>query len=420
MRKSKIVIVIVLITLALSFDIYKPFLYHRLSYNKVLSLDKPAAHYDIDYLWYHLEDEYPYLNTAFESIDKKAEEYHLYLNNQIERTTDFSANTYMQYLQKIPTDFRHRGDFTLVLPNQYYYLYDVWTRGKNVTKQLQNNYNELTKSVSWNTYNILKKLDISQLAFSVPSNSTKGFLTEHISEDIAYLKIENGSEARIDSDCDALRDFFKSIHGKNYLIIDLPESNIYSSEYFIKNIISPNLTTDYGFSSYALYTEEGFKKRQAEDAFGGLETGSINELAEITQEVNENDLARLKYYVKSNHHIEAVNEEPLFSGEIILLTDNYIFGVGEYLTRIADQSGFATLVGKPTRGKGVIGDMDVSVISLPKSGMVFTYQLKYDLWDDGTTLVKPISPDFLALDQETPLEASMRYIEENRSVIIRR
>jgi C-terminal processing protease CtpA/Prc len=124
--------------------------------------------------------------------------------------------------------------------------------------------------------------------------------------------------------------------------------------------------------------------------------------------------------VKSNHHIEAVNEEPLFSGEIILLTDNYIFGVGEYLTRIADQSGFATLVGKPTRGKGVIGDMDVSVISLPKSGMVFTYQLKYDLWDDGTTLVKPISPDFLALDQETPLEASMRYIEENRSVIIRR
>lgn len=407
---KKVMIVIILIVAALTFDIYKPYLYQKLNYNKLITLDKPSAHSDIDYLWYHLEDEYPYLNTAFENKGKV--DYHSYLNDGITDASDFSFNTYTQYLLKIPNDLRYRGDFTLVFPKLYYYFHENWTRAKYASKQIQNNYNELIKNVSCDTYNILKQSEVSQLDYGVPSDSMKSFTTEEISADIAYLKIENGSSTRIDKDREALTDFFKSIHGKDYLIIDLPESNIYSSEYFIENIISPNLPVDYSFSSYALYTEDGYKKREAEDAFVGMQTGSVDEIAELTNQINVDDLARLKYYTKSNHFIEAINDKPLFNGEIILLTDAYIYGVGEYLTMIAEKSGFSTLVGKPTHGKGVIGDMDISVLSLPKSGIVFTYQLKYDLWEDGSTLVTPISPDFLALDQESPLEASMRYIKE--------
>ena len=67
-------------------------------------------------------------------------------------------------------------------------------------------------------------------------------------------------------------------------------------------------------------------------------------------------------------------------------------------------SGFATLVGRTTRGDGI--GTDPAYLILPNSGLVVQYSLMYGVTADGSG-----SEDFVSPEGESALETCLRLIK---------
>jgi len=249
-----------------------------------------------------------------------------------------------------------------------------------------------TPSVLW-FYN----LDSSELDFDVevedvlvgnedPYNISTEILVPGY---VAYMHIASFlSNMRMDNEI--LLPFYEEIQDFDHLIIDIRGNSGGWSAHFPDNVISMLIDEAITFYYYEFFiaserTADFFNEPHSmanADLYGVFPIAEFVENRNMYQ-FNPYDLALLDYaIVWRGRYFPAENNVP-FGGKIWLLVDNESASASELAAIISIGTGFATVVGEPTRGiTGVI----YTFAALPNTGILFRIDLGYKVDQYGRSI----------------------------------
>ena len=190
---------------------------------------------------------------------------------------------------------------------------------------------------------------------------------------IAYVNIRGMNSRTTTVDQSTLLDFFAQVTDYEHLIIDIRGNPGGSSGFFPLLVMAPIISQPleyrhYFFSSAHQHNMHFLYPRDID--FRQIDEALIERLLYI----NHDDLSALDLYFPLSNTIYP-SGEAVFGGKIWLLVNEQNFSASEYAAAIANQTGFATLVGQTTGGDGI--GMDPSLITLPNTGIVIRYSTIY-------------------------------------------
>ena len=164
----------------------------------------------------------------------------------------------------------------------------------------------------------------------------------------SYIYIKNFVSQYLDPYIDDILNFYHQIENYHYLIIDIrgnPGGN-YAS--WINTIVKPLIKSHTIFESYLAYRTDKYS-----DAF--------RESMGITSQVSKNSFSYLppevytdEFKIFDYQHPITPTYEINFQGEIIILTDNFVYSAAEAFTLFCKQTGFATIYGTTSGGDGIM------------------------------------------------------------------
>ena len=178
----------------------------------------------------------------------------------------------------------------------------------------------------------------------------------------SYIYIKNFVNENLDPYIDDILSFYHQIEDYNHLIIDIrgnPGGN-YAS--WINAIVKPLIKSQMVLESYVAYRTDEY-------------SDTFRESMGITNQVSKSSFSYLppevytdEFKIYDYQQIITPTYEVDFNGEIILLTDNYIYSAAEAFTLFCKQTGFATLYGTTSGGDGIMEFP--TYYSLPNSKLV--------------------------------------------------
>ena len=198
-----------------------------------------------------------------------------------------------------------------------------------------------------------------------------------VPDEVAYLRIHSMDPNRIEEDGKIIRKLFEEVKDYNKLIIDIRGNRGGDDDYWRKNVIAPLINEELSVDNYffvrGTYSKSFYESRGIElHPISELDKGIIDGLPEETRDFD--------YYGFHNVTIEPLNPVG-FQGEIYLLVDRGVSASAENFASFGKSSGFATLVGKPTGGNGLL--FEPLLVSLPNSGLVIRFRGELALNGDG-------------------------------------
>ena len=181
--------------------------------------------------------------------------------------------------------------------------------------------------------------------YSYPEDMIETQIWEN--KNASYIYIKNFVSEYLDPYIDDILSFYHQIENYNKLIIDIrgnPGGN-YAS--WINAIVKPLIKSQMIFESYVAYRTDEY-------------SDTFRESMGITNQVSKSSFSYLppevytdEFKIYDYHHIITPTYEVNFNGEIILLTDNYVYSAAEAFTVFCKQTGFATLYGTTSGGDGI-------------------------------------------------------------------
>ena len=199
-------------------------------------------------------------------------------------------------------------------------------------------------------------------------------------ESIAYLAFSWFPVTNIEYDRQTLLDFFMEITYLHHLVIDLRNNPGGSTLYFPSLVIAPNIIERMYVEVFAFFSggAESLSLMNAyvEDMYVinnvMIDVMPISQMLEAYSlpYFNENDLQWLDYGYKHVFVVEPAFDDALFDGKIWILTNRITESAAEQAAIISKYSGFATIVGEPTRGS--TGGL-MNYVALPFSGFLLRY-----------------------------------------------
>lgn len=248
----------------------------------------------------------------------------------------------------------------------------------------------------------VEKSDSQDITFFSP------YKTEILEEgNIALLQIDSFLYPPNEEQKQELFNFYKSIGDYENLIIDITKNRGGNTTYWSESIVSPNLKKEMTYTDYVLYRDTPmirsyYSKRIKEFQIDKSEVKSLF----IHENAKDYDL--LDIVLKLQDTYNPLYSKPLFKGKIWLLTSEQNYSASEAFANFCKQTGFATLVGKTTRG--ISNGGTPLFFSLPNSGIMVRFDAGYSLNPDGTSQFETgTEPDYVA--QGNPLEECLRIIE---------
>jgi len=259
--------------------------------------------------------------------------------------------------------------------------------------------------------------DLSVVGWEIEGNVT----TEIIEEDrIAYFSI--GSFASIATlDSEILFPFFEEVQGFEHLIIDLRGNTggfpIYFEQYVMAMLIDSPV--EVRFNEFS--TSGAAAREEAELSLDWPITGRTTSADEILLAAdfvneqsfpyfNEADLEILTYVIPWLVEVEPREDNIPFAGEIWLLVDHMSGSASEFAAMKSIYSGFATVVGVPTRR---VTPVQTTHVSLPNTGILFRVDVGYIIDDLGRSLEEyGVTPDIVIELGSDALDVVLDLIEE--------
>ncbi|MCI8538966.1 MAG: hypothetical protein HFF18_09945 [Oscillospiraceae bacterium] len=132
--------------------------------------------------------------------------------------------------------------------------------------------------------------------------------------------------------------------------------------------------------------------------------------------MNKSVLEEFQFFYKKDRGLarEDGRYAPLFSGQFWVLIDSGVYSTLETFAQFCRQTGFATLVGRPTSGGG--GGIDPKVFSLPYTGICIKFDAESVLNPDGGfNGVVGTAPDILSPEGEDALNTCLNAIQKGRA-----
>lgn len=379
----------------------------------VREFTKEKALEDYDFLWDTLETRYPYFGVVERKLGIDIEDVKRIYRKKIEERSSIDVKLFYQIINEALKEMNYIGHLIVFDANTFFrlkYVLDVddeLVEDYNLTYQRQ----ALEDEKALESYGYMRKgipLHIFQRIFSWSISSN--IKTETIDETTAFLEVFYPSVKNEKRDLQYLLDYFNKLEREGYkhLIIRC-HANDSGDFYWMNNIVSPNIDEVKTFHTKSFIKNDEWIKNY----YQNLGVKVIEEIDfEEYQNLNTKDAQQFGGYVESGISVEPLFEKKTFSGDIYLLTDSNTFSSIEAFAQFAKGTGFATLVGYQTGGDGYNGGTPM-MTALPNSGLVFFYRMGYGINEDGSSNVEfGTLPDVIPEDSETPLQACLRWINE--------
>lgn len=395
-----------------------------------------AAEREEDYqtFWQILEESYPFLDyLKKQGVDLEAlkEAYRGGNSWQI------SSWDYYSFFQRIIDAMMPEGEMvghlSIMAPDdplihsdfQYYAFDRTYAREKDWTTMLDSVFGNPNVLQFYQLIPETRSEEEGPPFLDIPENLHLQLVPE---QDYAYAKIDSFLNEN-PQDVDTLLQFYRDAEaaGIANMVIDIRGNLGGYNDYWLENIVSPNITEEMAVENIGLYKASPWNRP------------FVNYYAPLTYEENKQDweetpreewplsifswnprsrrLPFLPKLEKDNvrdldaaigEHIwvQPENKKPLFSGKFWLLSDHRSYSASEYFISFARRTGFATVVGQPSAGDGAC----VLTIynALPASGAIVRYNFLYGLNPDGSASeLSSVSPDIIVADGEDALQRAI-------------
>lgn len=166
-------------------------------------------------------------------------------------------------------------------------------------------------------------------------------------ETIGYVYLQSFFNDYIEIDYPELVEFYDEIENCTHLIIDIRGNGGGNTYYSLNNIIFPLAKERLNYKSYMAF-RTGDYVQYFREAIGVSAWANKSLIGNLPSEVQTDDfdLYNTTYYTNP----QATTD---FDGEIILLTDGFVYSAAESFASFCKHSGFATLYGSTTGGDGI-------------------------------------------------------------------
>lgn len=272
----------------------------------------------------------------------------------------------------------------------------------------------------------------------------------------AYVKI-NSFMNENEEDDEILREFFTRAESLaiDHVIIDIRGNLGGYNDYWLKNIVAPNIEEPMSVENFGLYkdsewsrpcldyydgsafvqgaeSEEEENNSSADKTSDGQDPKEAGEEGDKPEEVDytvliywertDQDLPDMENLIESDvENLDAVfletlsvrpsEENPLFTGKFWLLSDAQSYSASEYFISFAKRTGFADIVGSKSGGDGSC--VITLYNALPESGLLIRYNALYGLNPDGSSTEEDATlPDYELLPGEDAFTKVLQLIAE--------
>lgn len=338
-------------------------------YTKDGNLTESAKEEDIRYLLNELNENYPYtsISKKYTNIDTK--------NNQdsyISKLKDTENDEeYVNSLEKFLNEFKV-SNLHLINKNEYNkYLkklkndLDLPYKDLILDKKTKDRYSKLEE--------YLDNREIPLLSMETPLDNT------------AYLRLPDFTEENKVEDKEKIKNFLDKVSNYSFLIMDIRGSTGDSLSYFIESLVEPLADRLYVSNNFILeknnkyidylnyYTKYDYFILDNEDI-------SFKKLPS-NLELSDDKISEFNYFKKYTLKVFP-NENNKFKGKIYILQDENTSNAADAFSQFANRTGFATTVGKTTKGGGI--NLSPAIIRLPNSGLLISMPIGMGLNENGT------------------------------------
>ena len=230
------------------------------------------------------------------------------------------------------------------------------------------------------------------------------YFSYHPDYNYAYVSIQSFMNED-PKDQELLIDFFNNVtaQGIGNIIIDVRGNLGGYNDYWMRNLVAPNITEPMEIKNYALYPISDRNKTYLDyysgNSFGDNmgEPESEDELPKVYiawDRIEKNkvpampaivadDVKRLDGAFVETVRVAPSEKKALFDGKFYLLSDSASYSASEYFVSFSKRTGFATVVGTESGGDGSCVLTTYNV--LPESGLLLRYNTLYGMNPDGSS-----------------------------------
>lgn len=372
-------------------------------------LNTEAVQADFAELFEILQDNYPHFGTVrnLYGIDPQwvKQKYKAELAEQPQWSIDQVARVFGRCIG----DFKMTGHLSLLNAPYYYGLYDMARQYAPHDEAWANTLAVLSSAQAAQTYAYLApKTTQSQPQFATPKAHQDNLVLHMVDAKTAYVEIRSFQAAHTEPDQERLLAFYSQMADKENLIIDLTNNGGGSYNYWIENIVAPNITESVFLHEYSLAKSAGVYKSLAQDDQYNR-TSPIYQKVESLPNIGKDALAEFDLAFCNSLTIAPKGSEKAFSGKIYVLVGEQVYSASEGFAKFCKETGFATLVGSETGGEG--GDLGLGEFLLPNTGLVVRFSTRYALNADGSSNTEFGTTPHIVAEGQSAFEACMNHIQ---------
>lgn len=214
--------------------------------------------------------------------------------------------------------------------------------------------------------------------------------TSMVDEKTAYLNC--GSFTKDITDSTKIERFYEKIKNYDNLIIDIRNNTGGYIDVWENYIVSPLTSKELHYENYSCYSLGNLTSAQYYDdkKFSSVSEEELNYLKTLPNYNTTIEMFDGVPYNIVKGEMTIKNEYPQyqFAGNIYLLTNEITYSGADSFTNFCIDTGFATVIGKPTSGNGIYAvqhPQNDMYFQLPNSGFVFQYYPWMGVNSDGSS-----------------------------------
>lgn len=339
-------------------------------YEKNGNLTTEAKVKDFNYLYDEIIDNYPYTSILNKYTSINIKNIKDKFESQISKTKD--DEEYYEALRSILNSFKV-SNLKLLDKNDYVLQTEFIKNNPDFPSS-----NIINDEETKDRYSNMKDSDtiepLSELSMDMPIEKT------------ACLRLPHFTDENKINDKNTIQEFLNKISDYSFLILDIRGNSGDSIDYFIECLVKPLAKDTLVANSYILeknneyidylnyYTKYDYFNLEKDDY-------KLNKLPE-SMDISESNFSDFSFFKKYSLKI-VPEEKSKFSGKIYLLQDEKTSNASDAFSQFSNKTGFATTVGKTTKGGGV--NINPVLYQLPNSKLLISMPNGLGLNENGST-----------------------------------
>lgn len=354
-----------------------------------------------------LQDNYPHFGTVDNLYDIDPQWVKQKYRDELEGQSRWSIDQVAQVFGRCIGDFKMTGHLSLLNVWGYGALYELAQQYAPHDEAWANTLAVLSSAPAAQTYAYLAP-KTAQPQSATPKAHQDNLVLREVDAKTAYVEIRSFQTEHSVPDRERLLAFYAQMADKENLIIDVTNNSGGSYNYWIENIVAPNMTEPVVLHEYSLAKSAGVYNNLAQDGDYNRTSQTYQRVAALPN-IGQAALAEFDLAFYNPLTIAPKTSEKAFSGKIYVLVGEQVYSASEGFAKFCKDTGFATLVGSATGGDG--GDLGLREFLLPNTGLVVRFSTRYALNADGSSNTEFGTTPHIEAGEQSALEACMNYIQ---------